>query len=113
MLFFIIIAVSLRGIVISHTAMSHLKRYRGAKGTFYEGCNPHNRIENMFEYKIINANKHSDPGSEYQLNELGKEGWQLVAINTYNYPYPRYYFMRYLSTKTVLCKRQSTQKGKP
>lgn len=33
-----------------------------------------------FEYKIINSMLDGNPDSEYELNEIGKEGWELCAI---------------------------------
>ena len=50
-----------------------------------------------FEYKIIDPEEDGNPDSEYELNELGKDGWQLVGIDTLHVPYQRYYFVRHLT----------------
>jgi hypothetical protein len=47
----------------------------------------------QYENKIINSLKDGNPDSEFELNELGKEGWRLVAINNY-----KFYFIRFILT---------------
>lgn len=34
----------------------------------------------QWEYQIINDWEHGNPDSEEGLNELGKEGWELVSV---------------------------------
>ena len=34
----------------------------------------------IFEYKIIEPNRDGSPDNEFELNGLGEEGWELVAI---------------------------------
>jgi len=34
----------------------------------------------QWEYKIINDWEHGDPDSEFELNELGNYGWELVHV---------------------------------
>ena len=51
----------------------------------------------QIEYKIIDSNTDGNPDSEYELNELGKDGWELCAImpqvNTV-----RFFFKRFVTT---------------
>ena len=45
----------------------------------------------MIEYRIISVNLYMD---EDELNQLGRDGWQLVQILTERDTPPRYHFAR-------------------
>ncbi len=47
----------------------------------------------MWEYKISVINTTPIPSVQAQLNGLGEEGWELVAVHT-NPPYTFFYFKR-------------------
>lgn len=47
----------------------------------------------MFEYKIIDTGIDGNPDSEFELNELGKDGWELVTIQP-EFNIKRFYFKR-------------------
>ena len=48
----------------------------------------------LWEYKIIDTSKDGNPDSEYELTELGKEGWELVTIKIDSFGNERWYFKR-------------------
>ena len=52
-----------------------------------------------WEYKIINPHKDGNPNSEFELNELGKEGWELVTISDRCWPTESWYFKRHTASQ--------------
>ena len=55
----------------------------------------------QYEYQIIDSAVDGNPDSEFELNELGKEGWQLVGILP-QINRTRFYFMRFVVTISPL-----------
>ncbi len=53
-----------------------------------------------FEYKTLVEGKISLE----KLNDLGNKGWQICGIDTYNYPGPKYYFIREKIENEILSK---------
>jgi hypothetical protein len=47
------------------------------------------------EYKIIDTKTDGNPDDEYELNELAKEGWNLVCVKPIFDGSERYYFRRF------------------
>ena len=46
----------------------------------------------QFEYKVYDQANGINPDSEYELNELGSQGWELVAIRRSDSEYGGYKF---------------------
>ncbi len=51
-------------------------------------------MKQIYEYKIIDDAVDGNPDDEFELNELGKEGWELCAINSSYRGSRRWYFKR-------------------
>lgn len=54
------------------------------------------KIENTssWEYFIVDTSKDGNPDNEYELNELNKEGWELITIKIEVNGSERWYFKR-------------------
>jgi len=55
-----------------------------------------NRI--TWEYMVIDEHKHGSPDNEFELNELGKEGWELTCSRGDSTGNRTWYFKRRIST---------------
>ena len=53
-----------------------------------------------WEYKFINPHKHGNPNSEFELNELGQEGWELVTVIDRGYRIESWIFKRHLTNQS-------------
>ena len=47
-----------------------------------------------WEYKILSCSQENDEQREEKMNELGDEGWELVAVLPYETTSPDLYFKR-------------------
>lgn len=54
----------------------------------------------QWEYKIINPHKDGNPNSEFELNELGKERWELVTVVDRGYKIEAWIFKRRLTSSS-------------
>ena len=47
-----------------------------------------------WEYKIIETGDGGNPDDEYEMNELGRDGWELVTVKIEHTGAERWYFKR-------------------